>query len=291
MRVTTTSGPQNSKFSPVENAPLGISHLSSIHWRGCKGQNPFLFLWEKITTFFSWVLSFCISSDKPVEQRFHKVDVNGQSIRYRIKGTENEIKMGGRCVQLDELDFPDKGEEDDLAEMLLHIIKQEKIDVLETHNLYHAWLLWGAGLMTKGEIPFNSKGETSLDALILSVLKRLKDGDLARKIEVKLILCILDNALDMHGQLDLQKAGEELGCLEKALGRSINLRCALKNAPRSSRAHIEQLKSAPKGMSASAGSSEYTVPIRYIFPLIKAAGKEIKRTMTLRLPLTKFTKG
>lgn len=291
MRVTTTSRPQINPFSPTSSVPLGISNLSSIHGRGRKGQNPFSFLWGKITGFFSWILSFCIASDKPVEQRFHKVDVNGQSIRYRIKGTENEIKMGSRCVRLDELVFPDKEEVDNLSEMLQHIIKQEKIDVLETHNLFHAWLLWGAGLKTKGDIPFYPEGSAPLDALILRVLKRPRDRALARKIEAKLILCILDNAIDMHNKLDLNKAGEELACLERAIGHHIDLNYVHKNVPKSSRAHVRELASAPKGMKASAKSGEFVVPIRYLFPLIDEAGKEITRAMVRRLPLTQFTKG
>ncbi|MDN3506717.1 MAG: hypothetical protein P0S96_05765 [Simkaniaceae bacterium] len=291
MKVSATFSSQRATFTPAKTTPLGISNLSSIHGRGRKGQSPIAFLWGKISSLFSWILSFFIARDKPVEQRFHKVDVNGQTIRYRINGTENEIKLGCRCVRLDELDFPDKGEEDDLAEMLMHIIEQEKIDVIETHNPYHAWLLFGAGLKTKGEIPFRPDRKTPLDTLIHSVLNRPKDRNLARKIEAKFILCILAGAIDMHNALDLNKAGEELCRLERAIGRKIDLKSVHRNVPKSSRGHVTQLMSAPKGMSASAGTSEYAVPIRLLFPLLKKAGKEIKRTMIQRLPLTQFTKG
>jgi hypothetical protein len=247
-------------------------------------------LWKKLKEWINWLLSFCIEVPEE-ESPYSKIDVNKKTIRYRIDGSKNEISMGPRRVNLEDIVFPDKNE--DLGDMLAHIMEKEGIDIVQTHNLLHAWALWSAGLTTEeGIVPFKPEGKDPLDTLITSVLQKGEEPKLVHKIAARVLLAAAEEAKTAKAEKrDPHEARQRVASLEKVLKRKIDFKQVRSSLPRSSHKKIQKLLKEGPSASAAASKMTFEVPIRYLFPLLEASKEEIKRTMTRRLPLTQFTKG
>lgn len=300
-------------------------YQSTIRGRRASSKTENIFAWilEKVSQFFSWIKSWFSKGKegkKEEEERFCKVDINGKSIRYRIEDSENEVHMGPRGVRLIDVTFPDKDEIENLGEMLSHIMQEEKIDFVMTTNFYHSWLLWTADLFTKSEIPFSPKSRAPLNKFIHSILQETnqkrsnrKLDDVLKKIESKMVLSIIDEAIDTGENTNQnfhQSAGapqdivkncfrnrqaiKHILALEKALGYQLDLESLAKDFEKNSVQKLALKLLAEKidrNMNTTQEIGEFQVAIQHLFPLVKELGKEIKRDMVYPIPYLNFSKG
>lgn len=252
------------------------------------------FVKQIFLTLYGWFRS-CFCSGKK-SKPFYKIETDG-NIHYQLDGTENEVKLGLRVVDLKEISFPDKQRLPALKKMLSYIMKHEMIDRISVTNLYQAWLLWKANLKTDYSLRFDPKSPSPFNKFVqdhLMKAKNLKDkGQLEEKpkqalekIEKKLLQAVMESGLevggfyDTEGKYNIKTITDHLLALEKQLKITFELNKHIEKLAQDSteRKVMCDIRDAAK---SSRGGGKllpfYEISIHDFFCLVQDSGKDVGR--------------
>lgn len=208
------------KSSPVVVSPFPKDSQVSLKIKG-PPQSFFHILWTKlidnVAALYRWIKSWFCAEKKQIP--YYRID-GDDTIQYRMKNSETEVKTGLKIFDLQNLHFNNLRE----LEILLHkIMKNEKIDRFSVSNLYHAWLLWEIDLVSENHLTFDPSSRAPLNRYLLSIYKKAKQQQqekklspegckILAKIEKKFLSDITVESLDIgdNSNLDLHQSVEEV---------------------------------------------------------------------------------
>lgn len=253
----------------------------------------------------------CLCSERKSDS-YYKIDTD-ENIHYKLDDTDNEVKLGLKIVDLKEISFPDKNKLPVLRKMLRYIMKNEMIDRISVNNLYHAWMLWKAGLKTSYSLQFDPKAAfpkqddpKSLPSLsgfiketIASAKKREAEGELKEKskkalekIERKLMQAVMEESISVKETIDtkeiydieydLNKITRHCLALQGKLNINFDLDTLIEKAPQDSK-EKEVLSAVKQNINKGFLSwranclSSYEIPLDDFFYLLQSSDKEIGR--------------
>jgi len=252
-------------------------------------------LWAWLSAFFTQILSWFESSEEEASNPFVKVEKGDGKIHYRLEDSENEVRTGSRKAMLEDISFPDKEELDQLPDLIQYMMKKEKIDILETHNLQSAWLLWKAGLKTESTLPFTTSMKWVCDILKEAAKKRSEStlsgsGEKAlRLIERSLMHSVAEDSMEMkriagpdpidYHEFSPRQAIRRKASLEKSLGFAISLDAIIdKEGEGEFKTQLEEIRDSTHTSSGSRSyEREFALPLKSLFKLIDKLEKEVSR--------------
>lgn len=252
-------------------------------------------LWTWLSGLFAQIRSWFESPEEKESSPFVKVEKGDGKIQYRLEDSENEVRAGPRKAILEDISFPDKDELDQLPDLMQHMMKKEKIDILETHNLHSAWLLWKAGLKTESTLPFTVGMKWVCDILKKAATKRNEaalssSGEKALQlIERSLMHSVAEDTMELkraagpdpvdYYEFSPRQAIRRKASLEKSLGFVIPLDTVINEEEAGE--FKSQLVEIRDSSHTSSGSlvyeREFAVPLNSLFKLIDKLEKEVGR--------------
>lgn len=252
-------------------------------------------LWAWLSDLFTQIWSWFESPEEKKSSPFVKVEKGDGKIQYRLEDSESEVKAGPRKAMLEDISFPDKEELDQLPDLMQHMMKKEKIDILETYNLHSAWLLWKADLKTESSLPFTIHAKWVCDLLKEAAKKRgentlSRGGEKAlRLIERSLMHSVAEDSMELkrangpdaidYQEFSPRQAIRRKASLEKSLGFAIPLdKLINKEEAGTFKSYLEEVRDSTHTSSGSRlYDREFALPLKSLFKLIDKLEKEIGR--------------
>lgn len=149
----------------------GYPSVSTLSQECTKGPSCFTWIYQKVSTFFSWVWSLFFSSPKEQEKGdfsfFKQIDSDPNQLIYSLllnnKRTENKIfleKGKDGLLVLNKVTFSDPDYRTQIVPMMQFILEQETASKVVVTRLELAKILADCGWQTTHQIPFYTHPDT-----------------------------------------------------------------------------------------------------------------------------------
>lgn len=253
---------------------------------------------RKVIAFFNWIRSWFVSPpSKEKDVDYYKVKgPDGDEMRYRLvvdgEGTDTQIRLGQKYAFLQ--DITNVKNISKFSEMIDLMMKNEKIDGIQTKNLKLAHRLWQAGLKTTSPITFNLSSElyhTFIQGVIQKAIDNKSTLNAAAqnallRVESKIISSIVDPLSSPSA------CRTNIDEVERFFKYNIDLRPLIHQAEAEKNGeYVKILKMIPAGHDNNIEPvTEYEFFLEDLFILMEATKTPMDRAIIQPLPTLTFTK-